>query len=212
LNKSKLHIERIFCIGRNYVEHAKELGHEIPKAPVVFIKPSVCAVAPGTKIRYPGNGKDLQHEVELVVQIRKEGIVKHESEALSFISAFTIGLDLTLRDVQDELKKKGLPWEKSKCFEQSAPLGELVTFDHTINLHDIAFDCKVNNIIKQAGNSKDMLFPIEKLLLEISKIWILRPGDLIYTGTPHGVGTLNIGDIVEISSSHTGSFSWTIAE
>jgi len=203
---------RIFCIGRNYAEHVQELSNSIPEKPVIFIKPATCLVKPGEKILFPKHGRDLHHEVEIVIKIGSEGRVAREEEALSFVSGITIGLDLTLRDVQAELKKKGLPWEIAKAFEQSAPIGDFVPYDKSIDLNNISFGCKVNGIERQRGNSKDMIFSIPRLLVEISKIWILRPGDLIFTGTPSGVGQLKIGDTIQIESDLTGSFSWSIVE
>jgi len=203
---------RIFCIGRNYVEHIQELSNAIPEKPVIFIKPATCLVKPGEKIHFPKHGKELHHEVEIVIKIGSEGRVAREEEALSLVSAVTVGLDLTLRDVQADLKKKGLPWEIAKAFDQSAPIGDFVPYDKSIDLNNISFGCKVNRIEKQRGNSRNMIFNIPRLLVEVSKVWILHPGDLIFTGTPSGVGPLRVGDAVEIESNLTGSFSWSIVE
>lgn len=205
-------IIRVFCIGRNYIEHAHELSSPIPQTPVVFIKPASCLVGPGGAIHYPKHGKDLQHEVELVVQIGKTGRVRTEEDALPYINAITLGLDLTLRDIQKNLKQKGLPWEIAKSFEQSAPIGDFVPYVGSLDLNNISFRCKVNGVEKQKGNTKDMIFSISTLLVELSRIWVLNPGDLIYTGTPAGVGPLRIGDSITVASEQIGSFSWTIIE
>jgi 2-keto-4-pentenoate hydratase/2-oxohepta-3-ene-1,7-dioic acid hydratase in catechol pathway len=210
--KNNLNIERVFCIGRNYVEHTHELSNIIPTKPVVFIKPASCLVEPGEKIHFPKHGNLLHHEVEIVVKVGWEGRVNTEEEALSFISSITVGLDLTIRDVQEELKKKGLPWEIAKAFEQSAPIGDFIPYDQSFDLNDISFACKVNGIERQRDNTGNMIFSIGKLLVELSKIWVLHPGDLIYTGTPSGVGPLKIGDVVEVESDPIGSFSWSIVE
>ena len=210
--KTNLNIARVFCIGRNYAEHVSELKNVLPDKPVVFIKPASCLVEPGEKIHFPKHGTQLHHEVEIVVQVGSEGRVVREKEALSFISAITVGLDLTLRDIQEDLKKKGLPWEIAKAFEQSAPIGNFVPYDQSVDLKNISFGCKVNGIERQRGNTGNMIFSIGKLLVELSKIWVLRPGDLIYTGTPSGVGPLKIGDLIEVESDLTGSFSWSIVE
>jgi acylpyruvate hydrolase len=201
---------RIFCIGRNYAEHVHELSNTLPTKPVIFIKPMTCLVAPGQKIHFPKHGKILHHEVEIVVKIGKEGRAIKEEESLSFISAFTVGLDLTLRDVQEDLKKKGLPWEIAKAFEQSAPISEFIPYHQSLDLKNISFSCKVNGIERQRGNTSEMIFSFERLLVELSKIWMLQPGDLIYTGTPSGVGPLVIGDTIEIEADSIGSFSWSI--
>ena len=210
--KDNQHCARIFCIGRNYAEHIQELSNTVPEKPVVFIKPASCLVKPGEKIHFPKHGEELHHEVEIVVKIGSEGRVVREEEALSFVSAVTVGLDLTLRDVQADLKKKGLPWEIAKAFEQSAPIGSFVPYNKSIDLNNISFGCKVNGIERQRGNSRDMIFSISRLLVELSKIWMLRPGDLLFTGTPSGVGPLKVGDSIEIKSNLTGSFSWSIVE
>ena len=202
---------RIFCIGRNYVAHAKELDSEVPTTPVIFMKPTTCLVAPGNSIPYPKHGQELHHEAELVLQIGNEGRCTNEEEARSLLGAFTLGLDLTLRDIQNKLKDKGLPWEISKSFEQSSPVGEFVKYDSAIDLNNFSFECTVNGELKQQGRTDHMIFTIETLLIELSKIWCLRPGDLIYTGTPAGVGRLQPGDTISITSDLTGSFSWTIA-
>ena len=210
--KENSNAARIFCIGRNYVEHVRELSNIVPEKPVVFIKPASCLVAPGEEIHFPKHGKELHHEVEIVVKIGREGRVQTEEEALSFISALTVGLDLTLRDVQGELKKKGLPWEIAKAFEQSAPIGDFIPYDRSLELKNISFGCKVNGTERQKGNTGKMIFSVQRLLVELSGIWVLRPGDLVYTGTPSGVGPLKIGDTIEICSDPIGSFSWDIVE
>ncbi len=205
-------IPRIFCIGRNYVEHVHELSNILPIKPVIFIKPMTCLVAPGEKIHFPKHGKMLHHEVEIVIKVGQEGRTTKEEDSLSLVSAITVGLDLTLRDVQEDLKKKGLPWEIAKAFEQSAPLGEFIPYHQSLDLKNISFGCKVNGIERQRGNTGEMIFSFERLLVELSKIWVLRPGDLIYTGTPSGVGPLVIGDTIEIKADSIGSFSWSIIE
>ncbi|MGB2982192.1 MAG: fumarylacetoacetate hydrolase family protein [Candidatus Zixiibacteriota bacterium] len=212
MSKNSMNVARVFCIGRNYVEHVHELSNVLPTKPVVFIKPSSCLVAPGEKVHFPKHGKELHHEVEIVVKVGREGRAQTEEEALSFISALTVGLDLTLRDVQGELKKKGLPWEIAKAFEQSAPIGDFIAYDQTLDLNNISFGCKVNGIERQRGNTGEMIFSVERLLVELSKVWLLCPGDLIYTGTPSGVGPLKIGDSIEVESDPIGSFSWDIVE
>lgn len=210
---TNINTARVFCIGMNYVEHIKELNNPMPEKPVVFIVPATCLVAPGEAVHLPKHGNQLHYEAEVVIRIGREGQNIKEQEALSYIDAVTLGVDLTLRDVQIELRKKGLPWEASKAFEQSSPLGQFLPYDPaTINLNDLNFSCKINGELRQQGNTSDMLFSFEKLLAELSKIWVLRPGDMIYTGTPVGVGPLEIGDKIEIENNQIGSFSWTIIE
>lgn len=204
---------RVFCIGQNYIEHIKELGNPMPDKPVVFMRPPSCLVAPGESIHFPGHGKLLHYEVEVVVRIGKKGRNIPEAEALSYIDAVTLGADLTLRDLQKQAKQKGLPWEEAKSFEQSAPLGEFLAFDATqIDLKNLDFKCKINGNIRQNGNTNDMLFSIEKLISDLSNIWHLQPGDMIYTGTPSGVGALVIGDVIEVENDQIGTFRWIITK
>jgi 2-keto-4-pentenoate hydratase/2-oxohepta-3-ene-1,7-dioic acid hydratase in catechol pathway len=203
---------RIFCIGKNYDEHVKELGSTAPEEPVVFMKPVCNIVAPGETLSMPRHGCLLHHEVELVLLIGKEGQDVPEADALSYIAGFTLGLDLTLRDVQGRLKKAGLPWELSKAFEQSAPLGHFKTYDpNSIDLENLSFTCSVNGDLRQQGNTRDMLFPVRNLIRRLSGWWTLRPGDILFTGTPSGVGPLSSGDHIDIESAEIGLFSWTLS-
>lgn len=203
---------RIFCIGKNYGEHVKELGGSPPDEPVVFMKPVSSIAAPGETLFYPRYGAELHHEVEAVLMIGKEGRDIPEERARSYISGVTLGLDLTLRDVQNKLKKAGLPWELSKSFEQSAPIGNFSAYDpDSIDLENWPFSCYVNGALRQNGNTRDMIFPIKKIIQTLSGWWTLQPGDIIFTGTPSGVGPLIPGDKIEIKSSEIGSFSWNIS-
>jgi len=212
LSISNTDVARVFCVGRNYVEHIRELSNATPTKPIFFLKPKMCLVAPGGDIAFPKHGHELHHEVEVVVKIGRAGKVRTEEDVLSAISALTIGLDLTLRDVQDEQKKKGLPWEVAKAFEQSAPIGDFIPFDRSLDLRNISFGCRVNGKERQKGNTGNMIYSIGSLLVELSRIWTLYPGDLIYTGTPSGVAQLQIGDHVEVDSDAIGTFSWRIVD
>lgn len=205
-------MSRIFCIGRNYLEHIEELSNQRPAEPVIFMKPGSCLTPVGLPITYPTHGNDLQHEVEIVYRVGKTGQFDSSMELNEYFDGVTIGLDLTLRDVQSELKKKGLPWEKAKAFDGSAPIGKFVPVDKATRFDNLSFGCRVNGIERQSGNSGLMIFNIAKLLAAISRIWDLVPGDLIFTGTPAGVGSLEIGDEIEIFSDFTDPFQWTIVE
>jgi 2-keto-4-pentenoate hydratase/2-oxohepta-3-ene-1,7-dioic acid hydratase in catechol pathway len=205
-------VTRIFCFGLNYLDHIRELSNTMPEKPVIFMKPASCLVAPGEKIHFPKHGKELHHEVEIVVRIGREGKARNEKEALSFIHSLAIGLDLTLRDVLNELKAKGQPWEVAKAFDQSAPIGKFIPYNESIDLHNISFGCKVNGVQRQKRNTGNLVSSISELLVELSRIWSLHPGDLMYTGTPSGVGPLKIGDTIEVESDLLGSFSWKIVE
>lgn len=205
------HTARIFCIGQNYVAHIRELSNPMPQKPVIFMRPLSCLVAPGEEVHFPTHGKQLHYEVEVVVRIGKQGRDIDERDALSHIDALTLGADLTLRDLQIEAKQNGLPWDQAKAFEQSAPLGEFLTYDPaSIDLNDLNFRCRINGELRQDGNTNDMLFGFERLIAELSSIWLLHPGDMIYTGTPSGVGPLQIGDVIEVENDQIGTFSWTI--
>jgi len=203
--------QRIFCIGKNYAEHVKELGGSAPDQPVVFMKPVSCLVSPGETIQMPTHGNNLHHEVEVVVLIGTPGKSISESDAASHIAGLTLGLDLTLRDVQSAMKKKGWPWEISKAFDQSAPLGTLTPYGDTLALDNIPFQCSVNGVVRQTGNSSEMIFPIPTLVHTLSSIWKLMEGDLIFTGSPAGVGPLHPGDRITLHSDLLGTFEWSLA-
>jgi len=207
------HPARIFCIGQNYVAHIRELGNPMPERPVIFMRPPSCLVAPGVAVHFPRHGRELHYEVEVVVRIGKAGRDIDERDALAHIDALTLGADLTLRDLQIAAKQQGLPWDQAKAFDQSAPLGELLAYDPaSIDLDNLDFRCRINGELRQHGNTSDMLFGFRRLIAELSSIWTLRPGDLIYSGTPSGVGPLGIGDRIEVENDRIGTFGWTIVE
>ncbi|MDF1761101.1 MAG: fumarylacetoacetate hydrolase family protein [Coxiellaceae bacterium] len=180
---------RIFCIGRNYVEHIEELDNEVPTEPVIFMKPYSSMADNASTIRYPSHGEQLQFETEVVVRIGKD----------LQLADISIGLDMTLRDVQTRLKDKGLPWEKAKAFDGSARTADWVTVVG-VDLYDIDICCRVNGEVKQDANTKQMIRSVNQVVTEVATIWRLQPGDLIYTGTPKGVGEVSVGDEICISS------------
>jgi 2-keto-4-pentenoate hydratase/2-oxohepta-3-ene-1,7-dioic acid hydratase in catechol pathway len=199
--------ERVFCIGRNYAEHTRELGNELPGNPVVFMKPASCLVPEGRTIRRPGHGEDLQFEAEIVLLLdptrRGDGWID--------VAGLALGLDLTLRDVQRDLKAAGLPWELAKAFDDSAPLGSFTPLDEIGDPTAIEFRCAVNGVERQHGRVADMIFPVPRLLAALSRAWTLRSGDLVFTGTPAGVGSLRSKDRVELSGTGLSPCSWTVA-
>ena len=203
---------RVFCIGCNYAEHVRELHgfEEIP--PVVFMKPAEALTAPDTVLAPPEGYKDqFDYETELVFMIGKSGKAKSETEAADFIAAIGIGCDLTLRTLQKNLRAKALPWECSKAFENSAPLGTLHKFDPAVDkLEELTFCGKINGEIRQQGNSKDMIYPVRRLIVELSRYWELKPGDLIFSGTPQGVGALKNNDVMELTDHRNKSFTWRV--
>ena len=208
---------RIFCIGKNYTEHIRELDDfdstlqsKNEKQPVVFMKPTTSIVSPGESIHVPSYGNVLHHEVEVVVLLKGGGKNILIEDSLSCVAGVTLGLDLTLRDVQVEVKKKGHPWELSKSFDHSSPLGLMRPYDDSFDLFDIPFACFVNEEKRQEGNTKDMLFSIPKIISFLSTVWKLMPGDLIYTGTPSGIGVIKSRDEISLNSPILGRFAWTV--
>ena len=203
---------RVFCIGCNYAEHVRELHgfEEIP--PVVFMKPAESLIGIDTAIAPPeGYTGQMDYETELVFMIGKSGKAKDAAEAAEMIGAIGVGCDLTLRTLQKELRAKALPWECSKAFENSAPLGKLHKFNAAEDkLDELCFAGYVNGELKQQGNSKDMIYPVTRLIVELSKYWVLKEGDLIYSGTPVGVGPLKSGDEVKLVDHKGESFIWRV--
>ena len=183
---------KIFCVGRNYAEHAKELGNALPEAPVIFMKPDTALLAPGAKFEYPSFTSDLHYEIELVLRIGKTAKNIPAANALSCVDAITVGIDFTARDVQAGLKSKGLPWEKAKAWDNSAIVGEWKPFN--ADAGEILFSLTKNGQKVQSGTTLDMIYSFETLLEHISGYFTLSPGDLVYTGTPAGVGPCLPGD------------------
>jgi len=188
---------KIICIGRNYADHAKELGNEIPDEPVIFMKPKSALLQPHTPFYYPEFTNELNYECELVLRINKNGKYIQERHAANYYNGITVGIDFTARDIQDECKKKGLPWEKAKAFDNSAAIGKFLDITPVINKKNINFTFSKNGEIVQTGNSGQMLFSFDKLISNISNYFSLNIGDLIFTGTPAGVGECVVGDELE---------------
>jgi len=202
--------QRVFCIGKNYRAHAMEMNEKIPDSPVIFMKPSSSLLPEGEDIPYHSFSSSFQHEVELVVLIGKKGKNVEISQAAQNISGISLGLDLTLRDIQKQLKEKSMPWERSKAFDDSAPIGKFAEYPGNYDLNDLHFTCSVNGELRQSGYSGNMIFSIPQLISEISKYWQLEPGDLIFTGTPSGIADLFPGDRIDINCKQIGEFHWII--
>ncbi len=188
---------KIICIGRNYADHAKELGNEIPDEPVIFMKPKSALLQPHTPFYYPEFTNELHYECELVLRISKNGKYIQDRHASNYYNGITVGIDFTARDIQDECKKKGLPWEKAKAFDNSAAIGKFIDITLDINKKNINFSFSKNGEIVQTGNSGQMIFSFDKLIANISNYFSLNIGDLIFTGTPAGVGECVVGDELE---------------
>lgn len=187
---------KIFCVGRNYPEHARELNNAIPDAPVIFMKPPT-AVLKGNDFYLPEFSKDIHFECELVYRVCKNGKHIEEKFASKYVNDVTVGIDFTARDIQSEQKKKGLPWEIAKAFDNSAVISEFVEISSLKNLSSIKFQMKKNGEIVQEGNSAEMIFNIDRIISYLSVYFTLQQGDLIFTGTPAGVGPISIGDKLE---------------
>jgi 2-keto-4-pentenoate hydratase/2-oxohepta-3-ene-1,7-dioic acid hydratase in catechol pathway len=188
---------KIFCIGRNYTEHAQELGNAVPDEPVIFMKPKSALLQPHTPFYYPEFTNELHYECELVLRICKNGKYIQEKFANKYYDAVTVGIDFTARDIQAELKKKGLPWEKAKAWDNSAAVGKWVPVGELKNRKDIAFNLLKNKEEVQKGKSTQMIFSFDYLVSYISNYFSINIGDLIFTGTPAGVGELVVGDEIE---------------
>lgn len=208
-----MNINRIFCIGKNYAEHVRELAH-LGHAPdgdcVVFMKPASCIVEEGRPIPLPRGRGSIHHEAELVVMLTGGGRDIPEDEALDCVAGLTLGLDLTLRELQTELKNKGKPWELAKSFDGAAPLGDFKPYLEQ-DLQALEFTCHVNGALRQHGRTRDMLYPVAQQISILSRTWSLQPGDIVYTGTPKGVGPLQPGDEIVLTSAALGRFAWSCA-
>lgn len=212
-NSNKLYnVKKIVCVGRNYTEHAKELGNEVPDKPVLFLKPSSSLIFNGDKIVKPSYGEKLHHEVELVLLIGKRIKDAHEEEADQAIVGYGVGLDLTLRDVQDQLKAKGHPWTLAKCFDTSAVVSDFVSSNQYFLTLTEEISLSVNGQVRQKEKLNKMIFPPIQLVQYISSIMTLEEGDLIYTGTPAGVGNLVEGDEIKAEITNVAELKCKVME
>ena len=188
---------KIFCVGRNYSDHAKELNNDIPDEPVIFMKPKSALLQPHTPFYYPEFTNELHYECELVLRIAKNGKYIQEKFANKYYDAITTGIDFTARDIQNELKQKGLPWEKAKAWDNSAVIGKWQPLANIKDRNNINFSLQKNKEVVQQGNSADMLFDFDYIVSYISNFFSINIGDLIFTGTPAGVGEIVVGDEIE---------------
>jgi len=188
---------KIFCIGRNYADHAKELGNEVPDEPVIFMKPKSALLQSHTPFYYPEFSNELHYGAELVLRISKNGKYINERQASKYYNGITVGIDFTARDIQGELKKKGLPWEKAKAWDNSAVIGKWKEIIPEMLKKQISFSLNKNGENVQKGITTDMIFSFDQIVTNISNYFSLNIGDLIYTGTPAGVGECVVGDVFE---------------
>jgi len=188
---------KLVCVGRNYADHAKELKNETPDKPLIFIKPKSALLLPDKPLYYPEFTDDLHYECELVVKIHKNGRFIQEKFAHKYYNEVSLGIDFTARDVQRELQKKGLPWELAKGFDGSAAVGRFISLSPERTVQNLNFQLKHNGKLVQDGYTKDMLFTVDQVIAYVSQFFTLNIGDLLYTGTPAGVGPVSTGDKLE---------------
>ncbi len=188
---------KIICIGRNYAEHAKELNNPVPEQPVVFMKPATALLVNDKPFFYPEFTHDLHYEGEIVLKIAKNGRHVQPEFAAGYVQEIAFGIDFTARDLQQACKAKGQPWEIAKAFDNSAPLGPFVSIEEVDDPGAIEFELHKNGEVVQQGNTRDLLFSFEEIIVYVSRFFKLQMGDLIFTGTPAGVGPVQVGDELE---------------
>ncbi|MDB5126097.1 fumarylacetoacetate hydrolase family protein [Mucilaginibacter sp.] len=188
---------KIIAIGRNYAEHAKELNNPVPTIPVIFMKPDTALLKDNKPFYHPEFSQDIHHEIEIVLKVSKEGKHINEKFAASYFEEIALGVDFTARDIQSKHKEKGLPWELAKAFDNSAPVSNFLPKAKFADLYNVGFNLDINGETRQQGNTKDLLFSFERIIAFVSQYITLKKGDLIFTGTPEGVGKVQVGDRLE---------------
>lgn len=190
---------KIICVGRNYVDHAKELSNPVPSQPLIFLKPDTALLRNNEDFYHPDFSNNIHHECELVYRISREGKFINKRFAKTYLDGIGLGIDFTARDVQSEAKKKGHPWTLAKMFNHSAPVSIFLPMEDYSDLKDLRFELQVNGEVRQQGHTADMIFDIETLIEYISRYITVKKGDLIFTGTPSGVSAVKPGDRLEAS-------------
>jgi len=190
-------VGKLLCIGRNYADHAAEMKRDVPDEPMVFLKPATAVVRSGGTVRLPPQSENVHHEVELVAAIGKEGRDVDPGDALDHVAGYAVGLDMTARDLQDEAKARRHPWSVAKGFDTFAPLGALAAPDAVGDPQALTLRLRRTGDVRQEASTADMIFPVAELISFCSRIFTLEPGDLLYTGTPSGVGPVEDGDTLE---------------
>lgn len=208
-NKS-IRINNIFCVGKNYADHAKEMGGELPKEPIIFLKPTSAVIGNGEDIVIPKMSANVHHEVELTVLIGRTAKNVQKSDAMNYIAGFGVGLDMTMRDKQSEAKKAGNPWSVAKGFDTSAPLSSFVDVSKVPDPHNLDIILSVNGKERQRSNTKNMIYRIDVLISFLSSIFTLEEGDIIYTGTPEGVAQVVAGDVLDAEITGIGKIHHTV--
>lgn len=208
----ELVIGKILCIGRNYVEHIRELGNETPADPVIFMKPATSVIGDGDEVVIPKYSNNCHHEAELALLVGITGRNVAEDVALGFLAGYGVAIDMTLRDVQDELKKKGLPWDIAKGFDTACPLSTFVPAAEVADPQDLNISLTVNGELRQNGSTALMIHSAAKIISHLSSIFTLEAGDIILTGTPAGVGRITAGDRVCAEIQGIGRVATTIRQ
>jgi 2-keto-4-pentenoate hydratase/2-oxohepta-3-ene-1,7-dioic acid hydratase in catechol pathway len=198
-------VGKIICLGQNYAEHAKEMKFEVPASPVFFFKPPSAIIHGGGQIILPEISSDVHHEVEMTILIGKKGYNIHRSTALSHVAGYGIGLDMTMRDIQIEAKKKGLPWALAKGFDTSAPVSEFIPAETIGDPGSLNVRLFINGKLRQSSSTGKFVFPVDKVIAYISQFITIEPGDIIFTGTPEGVSRVEHGDSLEASLLDSGN-------
>ena len=206
-----LPVGKIVCVGRNYAAHAKELGNEVPDAPILFIKPASSLVPMSEPLQLPQGQGEVHHEVEIALLVKERLKNVDAKTALWSMAGYGIALDLTLRDVQNELKKKGHPWERAKAFDGACPVSGFIDARGVSGKQALDISLEITGAVRQQGNTSQMLFPVFELIAHMSTVFTLEPGDLILTGTPSGVGPLNSGDAFTARLGNILSASGSVA-
>jgi len=202
-----IQVGKLLCLGKNYPDHAKEMNEEVPSAPVVFLKPSTALIPDGGEVIVPSLTHELHHEVELVILIGREGRNVPIERAIEYILGYGVGLDMTMRDVQREAKRHGEPWTVSKGFDTSAPVSQFAPREEIPDPHALGISLKVNGAVRQQSNTRNMIYRIDRTIAYLSGIFTLEAGDLIFTGTPEGVGPVVSGDALEAHITSVGTLN-----
>lgn len=209
-SQKKMRINNIFCVGQNYAEHAKEMGSAVASTPVIFLKPTSAVIENGQPIVLPAMSKSVHHEVELTILIGRYGRNIPKSEAMRYVAGYGVGLDMTMRDVQTDAKKAGMPWSTAKGFYTSAPLSSFVDASRVADPHNLELTLKVNGVIRQRTNTGKMNFKVDDLVSFLSTVFTIDEGDIIYTGTPEGVAQVAAGDILDAEIPGVGHITHTV--
>lgn len=204
-------VGKIICLGRNYLDHIRELGNKVPDRAVIFCKPATSLLPNNGTINIPSYSDNCHHELELALLVGTVGKNIPASEALTYLAGYGVALDLTLRDIQDELKSKGLPWEIAKGFDTSCPISDFVPREAVSDPNSLSLTLKINGEVRQQGTTAQMMRSVEDIMAEVSTFYTLEPGDIILTGTPAGVSRIISGDVLEGTIEQVGTLTATVA-